>query len=296
MPGPDENVHPEATGEAKKLVDAHQDAQDLVFYSGWFCPFNQRVWMALEERKIPYQYREVNPYKKEAAFLKLNPLGLVPTIEVGQGSGKGLYESDVLVEFLEDLVPPSDDHPSIYPSGTYEKSWARLNVQHITKKIIPVSPPTGTHTYLVLPCLHAASDGRKTDIAPRRAQHYFSLQMRQDASGQASAREDLYTGLRTLLECKASGGPYFFGKQWTVVDMSLAPFVRRFYNLEKFRAFKDSEVGNGWEEYKAALLSRESLKATSSLDEYYTELLARYLNNTATSEVAKATRGGHHLP
>jgi hypothetical protein len=35
MPGPDENVHPEATGEAKKLVDAHQDAQDLVFYSGW---------------------------------------------------------------------------------------------------------------------------------------------------------------------------------------------------------------------------------------------------------------------
>lgn len=35
MPGPDENVHPEATGEAKKLVDAHQDAHDLVFYSGW---------------------------------------------------------------------------------------------------------------------------------------------------------------------------------------------------------------------------------------------------------------------
>jgi hypothetical protein len=127
--------------------------------------------------------------------------------------------------------------------------------------------------------------------------------MRQDASGQASAREDLYTGLRTLLERKAPGGPYFFGKQWTVVDMSLAPFVRRFHNLEKFRAFKDSEVGNGWDEYKAALLgessdvesrldcrdgsgragwadcalviARESLKTTSSLDEYYTELLAR---------------------
>jgi glutathione S-transferase len=51
------------------------------------------------------------PYKKEEAFLKLNPLGLVPTIEVGRGSGKGLYESDVLVEFLEDLVPPSHEHP-----------------------------------------------------------------------------------------------------------------------------------------------------------------------------------------
>lgn len=25
-----------------------------------FCPFNQRIWMALEERNISYQYHEVN--------------------------------------------------------------------------------------------------------------------------------------------------------------------------------------------------------------------------------------------
>jgi glutathione S-transferase len=91
--------------------------------------------------------------------------------------------------------------------------------------------------------------------------------MRQDASDQSSAREDLYTGLRTLLQRKDPGGPYFFGKQWTVVDMSLAPFVRRFYNLEKFRDFKDPEVGNGWEEYKAALLGESSdVESLSRLD------------------------------
>jgi glutathione S-transferase len=66
---------------------------------------------------IPCHTHTPQPYKKEAAFLKLNPLGLVPTIEVGQGSGKGLYESDVLVEFLEDLVPPSDDHPWVSSVG-----------------------------------------------------------------------------------------------------------------------------------------------------------------------------------
>ncbi|RSH89775.1 hypothetical protein EHS25_001761 [Saitozyma podzolica] len=70
---------------------------------------------------------------------------------------------------------------------------------------------------------------------------------------------------------KESGGPRFFGEKWTTVDMSLAPFVRRFNNLEKFRGFE--EVGKGWVEYKAALLDRDSLKKTSSLDEQYTELL-----------------------
>jgi glutathione S-transferase len=31
----------------------------------WFCPFVQRVWIALEEGKLAYKYIEVNPYKKE---------------------------------------------------------------------------------------------------------------------------------------------------------------------------------------------------------------------------------------
>ncbi|OCF32839.1 glutathione S-transferase [Kwoniella heveanensis CBS 569] len=265
MPSPDESVHPTATGLAKQTVDKHQDEQDITLWSGWFCPFNQRIWMALEERKIPYKYKEVNPYKKEKHFLDLNPLGLVPTLEIKQGGGtdksKALYESDVLVEYLEDLYPPSEEHPSIFPSDTYEKSWARLNVQHISKKIIPA---------------------------------YFKLQQFQDPSDQSKAREELYSGLRTLAQ--RVKGPYFAGEQWTAVDMSLAPFVRRFYNLVKYRGLDESAVGDGWQDYSKRLLDRESLKNTSSEDKYYTEILERYLKNEAQSEVAKATRGGQSLP
>jgi glutathione S-transferase len=51
------------------------------------------------------------PYKKEKEFLAVNPLGLVPALEhKGKGS---LYESDVLVEYLEDLYPDSPEHPSV---------------------------------------------------------------------------------------------------------------------------------------------------------------------------------------
>ncbi len=87
MSMPDEKIFPHATGFAAKTVEDHQQPQDLVFYSGWvrvykgsdyracltvstqFCPFVQRAWITLEEKGIPYQYKEVNPYKKEKHFL-----------------------------------------------------------------------------------------------------------------------------------------------------------------------------------------------------------------------------------
>ncbi|KAL8691232.1 MAG: hypothetical protein Q9218_003490 [Villophora microphyllina] len=77
MPPP-RDLHPVATGAAKSIVDAHQDPQPLILYSGWFCPFVQRAWLVLEEKKIPYQYVEVNPYSKPRSLLNLNPRGLRP--------------------------------------------------------------------------------------------------------------------------------------------------------------------------------------------------------------------------
>jgi glutathione S-transferase len=71
--------------------------------------------------------------------------------------------------------------------------------------------------------------------------HYFTLQQSQDSASQDKARQSLYEGLRTLAD--RVKGPYFAGERFTVVDMSIAPFVRRFYNLEKFRNLDEKEVG-----------------------------------------------------
>ena len=134
---PDANLHPEATGLAAKTVQvsvtigflshkadgiqAHSAENDLKLYSGWFCPFVQRVWIALEEKGIEYQYIEVNPYHKPQSLLDLNPRGLVPTL---QYQGKPLYESTVLCEFLEEAYP--NHTPKLLPDDPYLRARTRI--------------------------------------------------------------------------------------------------------------------------------------------------------------------------
>ena len=118
---PDSQLHPVATGPAATIVSAHQSPAPLTLYSGWFCPFVQRVWAVLEEKKIPYQYVEVNPYNKPESLMKINPRGLVPTLEF---DGKPLYESSVVLEFLEDAYP--DSGVSLRSKDVYLRAKARI--------------------------------------------------------------------------------------------------------------------------------------------------------------------------
>jgi len=93
MGHPDAKLFPRATGGAEQMVKEHEKEEPLKLYSGWFCPFVQRVLLVLLEKKIPFQYIEVNPYNKPESLLKLNPRGLVPTL---QYDNMPLYESTVI--------------------------------------------------------------------------------------------------------------------------------------------------------------------------------------------------------
>lgn len=108
-----ESIHPVATGRAAEIVHAHRAPQQLEFYSGykrcrdsidgrWFCPFVQRVWIALEEGKLPYQYKEVNPYKKEVPLpLKLHLILAILSSNQSQRSRTGSHPRRDIDFFLE---------------------------------------------------------------------------------------------------------------------------------------------------------------------------------------------------
>jgi len=252
MSVPDAQIYPHATGPAAVTAATHQDPQDLVFWTGWFCPASQRVWIALEERGIPYQYKEVNPYKKEEAFLRINAKGLTPTVEY---KGKPLVESLVLLEFLEDAYPSHTPH--LLPVDPYERARVRLWLDHVSKQVLPA---------------------------------FFKTVQAQDKGKQEEELQAYYTALRKLAD--EVKGPYFLGQEFSLVDVAIGPFVVRDYIIQEHRGYKREEVGSGWKEYAEALEKRDSVTRTCSDKEHYEPIYGRYLRDESQSETAKATRAG----
>ncbi|KAJ7273821.1 glutathione-S-transferase [Mycena rebaudengoi] len=265
MAPPDAQIFPRTTGAAVATVEAHKEPQELTFYAAWFCPFVQRSWICLEEKGIPYQYKEVNPYLKEKHFLgfqailyscDINPKGLVPAVEY---RGKALYESLVISEFLEDAYP--NHGPALLPADPYLRAYARIWMDFIGKSF--------------LPC-------------------FFRLLQSQEVDKQDLAREEVYTALRTLAaEIK---GPYFLGEELSLVDVAIMPWISIDYIIADHRRFKREDVDAKWKEYADHVDKRESLIKTKSDDDRYLEIYGRYLRDEAQSEAAKATRAGRAIP
>lgn len=93
----DAGLRPGPSGAAAGLAVRHSQEHPLKLYGSWFCPFVQRVWITLCEKRIEHQYVEINPYRKDPDFLAMNPRGLVPALTVPRGDGgeakKPLYKS-----------------------------------------------------------------------------------------------------------------------------------------------------------------------------------------------------------
>lgn len=187
---PDANLHPSATGQAAKTVQAHSKEEPLKLYSGWFCPFVQRAWLVLEEKKIPYQYIEVNPYHKPASLLSLNPRGLVPTLEY---ESKPLYESTVICDFLEEAHP--EHLPHLQPNDVYEKARMRIWSDYCTSRIIP-----SFHRFL-------------------------QFQPLSDEEGLEKVRGEFLGHLKEFTEAMDEEGPFFLGSEPSMVDFVVAPWA-----------------------------------------------------------------------
>jgi glutathione S-transferase len=87
---------------------------------------NQLVFT--RDRKIPYRYKEINPYKKEPSFLKLNPRGLVPTLGCPTADGEQpLIESGIICDYLDETFP---DRP-LYPNDAFKKAKLRVSIDYV---------------------------------------------------------------------------------------------------------------------------------------------------------------------
>jgi len=75
----------------------------LELVSHALCPYVQRAAIALHEKGVPFTRRDVDLSDKPAWFLALSPLGKTPVLVA---DGTPIFESAVILEFLEETAPP----------------------------------------------------------------------------------------------------------------------------------------------------------------------------------------------
>lgn len=98
-------------------------------------------------------------------------------------------------------------------------------------------------------------------------------------------------------------GPFFLGKDLSLVDINIAPWAVRLWVFDHFKGGLniptdgvDQEVWKRWDVWLIAVKNLPCVKATTSETEHYLPIYQRYAENTAQSELAKATRSGGGVP
>lgn len=87
-------------------------------------PYVRKVRIVLEEKGIPYDYVQARPSLPGSPVPEYNPLAKIPVLVTDKG--KGIYDSPVIVDYLDALV----NEPKLIPSELEDrvdvKRWEAL--------------------------------------------------------------------------------------------------------------------------------------------------------------------------
>ncbi|KAF6822681.1 glutathione transferase [Colletotrichum plurivorum] len=223
-----------ATGRAHWTMKKHEKNSDLKLYAARYCPFSQRVWIALEAKGLAYQYLEEDPYKSSASqqLLEANPRGSVPAIRQGDWA---CADSAVILEYLEEM----DKNVPLFPTDPQLRANCRLWIDHINSRVVPA---------------------------------FHHLLRNSDQSRQSQYVEKLQESIKDLVLAADEQGPFFLGGSLSLVDIHFAPFALRLSRiLQPLCGWTAPAPGLRWANWLDALEDNVYIKATTSGKDVYVD-------------------------
>jgi glutathione S-transferase len=97
-------------------------SQPLTLISHALCPYVQRASIALGEKAVAFERVYVDLANKPAWFEALSPLGKTPVLKVGNTA---IFESAVILEYLEDTEPPA-----LHPADPLRRAEHRALIEY----------------------------------------------------------------------------------------------------------------------------------------------------------------------
>ena len=159
------------------------------------CPFVQRVTALLEAKNIPYEIEYISLSDKPQWFLDISPNGQVPVLITDDG--QALFESDAIVEYIEEIFPALQPDISLEKKAT-NRAWSYL----------------ASKNYLV-------------QCSAQRSPDQNVLKERSEKLGKAFDR----------IEKQLGDTPYFGGNTIGMVDIAWLPLLHRANIVEQHSGY-----------------------------------------------------------
>jgi glutathione S-transferase len=185
----------------------------------------QKVRLALAEKGLVFESRNVGGALRDPAYLALNPNGVVPTLVHDE---RVLLESRIISEYLEEAFPD----PALMPKDPYDRYWARywskLSDDSLHLNVFTLSFVSYMRDIFLAVPEETRAQALPGHNDPVKRQRCLEL-LREGYSS-----PHVLTALRrfaVLLDEMENGlenrGPWLAGSQYSLADADIAPYLNR---------------------------------------------------------------------
>ena len=234
--------------ESKDFQSAHQTSPPLTLVSHALCPYVQRAAIVLAEKSVAFERRWVDLAAKPDWFRAISPLGKTPVLLVGEVP---IFESAVICEYLDETLAPRL-HPAAALQRARHRSWIEFGSAVLNHIAGLYNAPDA-----------AALAARCGELAARFGQL------------EAALSDDLLSDDRLL------DGPFFAGREFSLVDAAFAPVFRYFDAFETFTDFGVFAHTPKVRAWRAQLAQRPSIRGAAPPE--YGERLLEFLRKRGSA-------------
>ncbi len=202
------------------------------------CPWVQRSAIILREKNCPFEFRHIESDNRPDWFLAISPHKKVPVLQVDDRIT--LFESSAINEYLDEVVPPQ-----LHPADPIQRAINRAWTDYVP-----------TFASSVTGCAYAAT---------------------KEAYDAAVAKiPDAFDRLEKALE-KQGSGPFFNGAKYSLVDAAYAPFLQRYFFLDRIHPLGQIEKFPRLKAWAEALMARPSTHSfpPAEFEEMYRQNIRR---------------------
>ena len=160
------------------------------------CPWVQRAAIVLREKSIEFEFRHIEPDNRPDWFLAISPHKKVPVLRIDDTVS--LFESNAIAEYLDETVAPRL-HPEDPVARAVNRAWTDY---------VPTFAGAVTAT------AYADTEG--------------------DYNKAAELIPVPFERLERALE-RQGDGPLFNGNRYSLVDAAYAPFLQRYFFLDRVK-------------------------------------------------------------